>query len=148
MTQQKQHTDQSPVYARILVAVLVLGCLVAAWKLPLWSMKLVAPMYPKGLMMIAHGDKITGDLYELNIVNHYVGMKHISIDEFSLMALFPIGLVGIAVLAILQVVAPKLRKYCAWATLVFPIGILVSIQYYLYSFGHGLNPDAPIKIPE
>ncbi len=149
MRPKSTSNDQStPLWARILIAVLVVGCILASWKLPLWSMKLVAPMYPKGLMMIAYGDKLEGDLYELNIVNHYVGMKHISLDEFSLISLFPIGLAGIVLLAIVQVFFPRLRKWCAWATFVFPLGILVSIQYYLYEFGHGLNPDAPIKIPE
>lgn len=149
MKSSKGHSSMKPsLVARIAVAVLVIGCVIAAWKLPLWSMRLDAPMYPKGLMMIAYGDKLEGDLYELNIVNHYVGMKHITIDEFTLMSLFPIGLIGIVLLGILPVFAPKMRSLCAWAAVIFPIGILVSIQYYLYAFGHGLNPEAPIKIPE
>lgn len=138
----------TPLAARIFVALLVIGSVAAAWKLPLWSMKLVAPMYPKGLVMIAYGDKITGDLYELNIINHYVGMQRITPEAFSLMSLFPIGLVGVAALGVLPIFFPKLRKLCAWIALIFPIGILGSIQYYLYLFGHGLNPEAPIKIPE
>jgi nitrous oxidase accessory protein len=141
-------SDRSDFIGKILITILVVGCIIAAWKLPLWSMKLVAPMYPKGLMMVAYGDKLEGDLYELNIVNHYVGMKHITVDEFSLMSLFPVGLIGIVLLGIIPIFLPKLRKWCAWLAVIFPIGILICIQYYLYAFGHGLNPEAPIKIPE
>lgn len=133
---------------RLLLALIAVACIAAAWQLPLWSMKLVAPMYPNGLRMIAYGNRIEGDLYELNIVNHYVGMRHLKPEDISAMALFPIGLIGMIALALLPVLFPKLRKWCAFLSLVFPIGILAMIQYYLYTYGHGLSPEAPIKIPE
>lgn len=147
-TKNKIPSPEEPVFVRVIISLLVLGCTIAAWKLPLWSMKLIAPMYPKGLHMIAYGDKLGGDLYELNIVNHYVGMKHIKPEDISEMALFPIGLVIICLLGVIPIFYPKVRKLCAWLALLFPIVILGFIQYYLYDFGHGLNPEAPIKIPE
>jgi nitrous oxidase accessory protein len=147
---QKTHTEQAPpsFIIRIVLALLVAACVLAAWKLPLWSMKLVAPMYPKGLTMIAYGDKLSGDLYELNIVNHYVGMKHIKPEDISAMSLFPLGLAIVFLLSVIPIFLPKLRRLCGWASIVFPLVILGFIQYYLYDFGHGLNPEAPIKIPE
>ncbi len=133
---------------RSILAGLAIVCIAIAWKLPLWHMKLVAPMYPNGLNMIAYGNTVTGDLYELNIVNHYVGMKHISADEFTIMWLFPVGLTIIALLAVLPIVIPKARKWCAIGIFLFPVTILGFIQYYLYQFGHHLNPEAPFHIPE
>lgn len=144
----RQQRPESSILSRVIIAVLVIGCMFAAWKLPLWNMKLTAPMYPNGLHMIAYGDKFGGDLYELNIVNHYVGMKHIKPEDISEMALFPVGLVIVSLLGIVPIFRPKLHKLCGWLALLFPIVILGFIQYYLYEFGHGLNPEAPIKIPE
>ena len=149
MKYQKHNRRPEPqLFIRILTALLIVGCVIAAWRLPLWEMKLIAPMYPAGLKMIAYGDRIEGDLRELNIVNHYVGMKHITPEEFSVMWLFPIGLVGITLLGLTPIFLPRLRKLCAWLSFIFPVFILGFIQYYLYKFGHGLNPDAPFRIPE
>ena len=51
---------------------------------PLWKMELVAPQYPRGLVMHAYGYKFTGDdvspyedVREINGLNHYIGMKPI-----------------------------------------------------------------------
>jgi len=147
-TTLKQQRPEAPVFVRVLISILVIGCMFAAWKLPLWNMTLKAPMYPKGLHMIAYGDKFGGDLYELNIVNHYVGMKHIKPEDISEMSLFPIGLVIVSLLGIIPIFRSKLHKLCGLLAFLFPIVILGFIQYYLYDFGHGLNPEAPIKIPE
>ncbi len=136
------------IVGRIATALLVTACIVVAWEMPLWQMKLTAPMYPAGLKMIAYGSRLEGDLRELNIVNHYVGMKHIVPEEFGVMWLFPVGLGVIFILALIPIFLPRLRKLCALASLMFPVVILGFIQYYLYKFGHGLNPDAPFRIPE
>ncbi|HEY7501444.1 MAG TPA: hypothetical protein VH740_23180, partial [Vicinamibacterales bacterium] len=48
----------------------------AAW-LPLWTLEMEAPQYPKGLRLYAYGTGMTGDLRELNILNHYIGMPPI-----------------------------------------------------------------------
>ena len=48
---------------------------------PMWRITLEAPQYPKGISMYIWVNKITGDtpstLQNINILNHYVGMKYI-----------------------------------------------------------------------
>jgi nitrous oxidase accessory protein len=136
------------VLRRLAIAVLVFACVAVAWKYPLWNMKLIAPMYPKGLYMTAYGDSITGDLNEINILNHYVGMRHIKPDEITIMAIYPFGLALVFLITLVALFKPSWHRLCAIFTIFFPLAILATIQYYLYTFGHGLNPDAPIKVPE
>ena len=113
---------------------------------PLWKMTLYAHNYPQGLRMEAFGDRLDGDLYEINIVNHYVGMEKISPEEIDEMRLFPFALAGIVVLALLAALFPSRRWILSIIASAIPLGVLAVIQIYLYKFGHELNPHAPFRI--
>lgn len=43
--------------------------------LPYWKMELQAPQYPHGLHITAYVNELTGDLSEINGLNHYIGMR-------------------------------------------------------------------------
>ena len=117
---------------------------VSAW-LPLWTMTMRAPQYPKGLRLEAFGHGMGGDLRELNILNHYIGMPPITAPAFET-ALFPIGIGLLAALCLLAPVHAWLRRAAIAATIVVPFGILADLQWRLYEFGHTLNPTAPIRL--
>ncbi len=55
--------------------------LVGVFFFPLWKISLVAPQYPEGLSMYIWVNDIKGgtehDLYNINLLNHYIGMKPI-----------------------------------------------------------------------
>lgn len=127
-------------------AALVAALLVAAAsQLPLWSMTMRAPQYPKGLHLYAYGTGMSGDLRELNILNHYIGMPEIEAPALET-ALFPIG---IGILIVLCLAAPLhrwLHRLAVVATAATPLVILADLQYRLYVFGHTLNPTAPIRL--
>ena len=36
-----------------------------------------APQYPRGLRLYAYGTGLAGDVHEINILNHYIGMPPI-----------------------------------------------------------------------
>jgi nitrous oxidase accessory protein len=113
--------------------------------LPLWTMTMRAPQYPKGLHLSAYGTGMAGDVSELNILNHYIGMPPLSAPALET-ALFPIG---IGVLVVLCVTAPFhrwLRRLALAAVAVTPIAILADLQWQLYVFGHSMNPKAPIRL--
>ena len=116
----------------------------AAW-LPLWTMTMKAPQYPKGLRLHAFGRGMEGDLRELNILNHYIGMPAITAPPLET-AIFPIGIVLLAALCLLSPLHAWLRRAAVAAALVVPIGIVVDLQWRLYEFGHSLNPTAPIRL--
>src|SRR5688500_9322110 len=113
--------------------------------LPLWTMTMRAPQYPKGLRLHAYGTGMTGDLHELNILNHYIGMPPVEAPAFET-GLFPIGLAVLLVLCLLSPFHRWLRRLAVAGTLATPLIILGDLQYRLYVFGHTLNPTAPIRL--
>ena len=100
-----------------------------------------APQYPKGLHLHAYGTGMTGDVRELNILNHYIGMPPIEAPALET-AMFPIGIALLVALCLLSPLHRWLRR--AGARRRWPrcrIGILADLQWRLYTFGHSLNPD-------
>jgi nitrous oxidase accessory protein len=127
------------------VAALGAAALVALGsQLPLWSMEMEAPQYPKGLHLHAYGTGMTGDINELNILNHYIGMPPIEAPAFET-AMFPYGMMVLIALCLLSPIHRWLRRLAVFATAVTPVIILADLQYRLYVFGHTLDPKAPIR---
>ncbi len=113
--------------------------------LPLWTMKMEAPQYRKGLFLHAYGTGMTGDLHELNILNHYIGMPAVEAPTFET-AIFPAGIAVLVVLCLLSPLHRWLRRAAIAGALLTPLGIIADLQYRLYVFGHSLNPTAPIRL--
>jgi len=74
---------------------------------PLWKITLLAPQYPEGLGMFIWINKIVGEgpstLQNINIMNHYIGMKAIepdAIPEFSFMPYIVLALAGLALMLV------------------------------------------------
>lgn len=130
--------------ASLIAALLVAGSL----RLPLWRMELKAPQYPNGLHITAYGNRLEGDLREINIVNHYIGMKEIPSDPVPEMALFPWSVALLTTLILLAALSKKLARIAALAAIAVPIGILSDVQWWLYRYGTDRNPDAPLRLPE
>lgn len=141
-TQQKTNKSMA-----LILTVIAIGMFVAATFFPLWKVNLIAHNYPQGLKMIAYGTTMDGDLYELNIINHYVGMQHIKPDDIKIMGLFYYAVGGCILMMIVGLfLSKKLKKILTWLLLCFPIGVLVVIQYYMYTFGNNLDPGAPFRM--
>lgn len=104
-----------------------------------------APQYRKGLHLHAFGTGMKGDLHELNILNHYIGMPPIEAPAFET-AMFPIGIAVLAALCLLSPLHRWLRRLAIFATATVPLVILADLQWRLYQFGHALNPTAPIRL--
>lgn len=120
----------------------------ASYALPWWNFKLVAPQYPKGLMLIIHLTGVTGDVAEINTINHYIGMGHI--DDAATFertyAAWLIGGLGLAVIAAILAAGKHLTTAAAWIAVSFPVGFVLDSQYWMYRFGHDLDPTAAIEI--
>jgi nitrous oxidase accessory protein len=135
----------SPRAIRAVTAVAAAGLVAWSAQLPLWEMTMRAPQYPKGLRLFAFGTGMTGDLSELNILNHYIGMPALEAPALET-SLFPFG---IGVLIGLCLAAPAhvwVRRAAVATAALMPIGILADLQWRLYEFGHTLNPTAPIRL--
>lgn len=125
--------------------------LVAAAFSPLWTMRLEAPQYPAGLELVAYGNRMEGDLGEINELNHYIGIRAIEPDSVTELALFvPVmtALVLVVVAGAFVVRGWRLRALLAAAVWSIPLGMLADMQWWLYSYGHDINPDAPLRIKE
>lgn len=114
-------------------------------QLPLWSMTMKAPQYPKGLHLQAYGTKMVGDLREIGILNHYIGMPPVEAPALET-AMFPIGIALLVGLCLLSPLNKWLRRLAIIGTAATPVMILADLQWRLYVFGHSLNPKAPIRL--
>lgn len=120
---------------------------------PMWRITLFAPQYPDGVTMYIHIDKISGaspgTLQNINILNHYIGMKKIvpeSIPELTILPFVVVALIGLGLLA---AIINDHRVFLGW-TLLFGLLCLIGIyDFYLweYDYGHNLDPNAPMKFP-
>lgn len=126
-------------------ALVAAGLVALASTMPLWTMTMRAPQYPKGLRLEAYGTRMMGDLRELNILNHYIGMPPIEMPAFEA-SMFPIGIGVLIVLCLLSPFHGWLRRLAIVAATVAPIAILADLQWRLYAFGHSLDPHAPIRL--
>jgi copper chaperone NosL len=138
-----------PRYLMILAAFL----LVFLYFFPIWQITLFAPQYPGGITMYIWINKITGatpgTLQNINILNHYVGMKFIepgSIPELKYFQ-YIIGVMG--VFALILAYINKKPLYLAWALIFIVLGAAGIYDFYLweYDYGHNLSPTAAIKVP-
>ena len=118
-----------------------------AWSstLPLWTMTMRAPQYPAGLKLLAYGTWMTGDVSELNILNHYIGMPGLHAPALET-AIFPYAVAALVLLCVLAPLHRMLRRFAMVAVILTPIGILADLQWRVYEFGHSLNPEAPIRL--
>jgi hypothetical protein len=115
---------------------------------PWWSFKLYAPQYPKGLSLVIYLTGMGGDVHEIDLLNHYIGMKHLATaaETERHLAGYGVAAIGIMTLALLMVAGKKLNRLVFIPALAFPVVFLADSFYWLYSYGHGLDPKAPLRI--
>ena len=134
--------------------ILAAAALMMLFVFPMWRITLIAPQYPDGVNMYIWINKIGGDspgtLQNINILNHYVGMKYIEPDAIPELKYFPYIIIALAVLALLAAAINKKQAYLGWAILFALLAVAGIYDFYLweYDYGHNLSPTAPIKIPE
>ncbi len=129
------------------LAILSALCFVTALFTKLWSMVLTSTFYFAGLHLDVNARGVTGDLHELNILNHYIGMQTIgnNMPEFHYIG----WVIGILLLASLGVASFPSRRVTLSAVIVqtvLLIGLAVDFLYRLYEYGHDFDPNAPIKV--
>jgi copper chaperone NosL len=132
---------------RILVAVAALLLIPAAF-LPVWKITLVAPQYPDGLSLVLYPHKVAGEIQEVNLLNHYIGMKEIEPNEFPEFRFIPFLIMRFLAFAILAALAARLEiAALGWIDFViFGLVMLVDFQHWLFEYGHTLSPGAPIRM--
>jgi len=137
---------------RVLLVVATL-CLLGAYLFPLWNMTMYAPQYPEGLRMDIYSYKLEGgnkgqDVKEINVLNHYIGMRDIEVADFTEFKWIPfvVGIMGLLFLraAVLGKMSHVLDVFVLY--IYFGLFSLWSFGYKMYSYGHNLAPTASVKV--
>jgi hypothetical protein len=114
--------------------------------LPYWRMTLQAPQYPKGLHLQAYVNRVEGHVREIDGLNHYIGMKPLG-EAAKLEKTVAIW----SIIAMVLLVEGASFIHTRWAVLLvlpavlFPLGFLVDLHYWLSLFGQNLDPKAPLS---
>jgi copper chaperone NosL len=140
--------NQISVTSRVLVA-FASGALLVVYFLPVWRIDLFAPQYPEGLMMNILIDGLSGDVDIINGLNHYIGMKTISVEMFPEFTYLPF-VVGFFMLLGMTIAIAGIRKLLfAYLVLTVLGGTLAIYDFYQwgYKYGHELDPNAAIQVP-
>jgi hypothetical protein len=113
--------------------------------LPYWVLRLSAPQFPDGLTVTAYVNRLEGDVGELEGLNHYVGL-----GSFADAATFERSVAIVAVIVLAGLLVAALVIHSRWVlllvapALLFPVIFLIDLQYWLWDFGHNLDPAAPL----
>jgi hypothetical protein len=121
---------------------------------PLWRIQLVAPQYPEGLGMQIGISNIRGvgpnDLDNINGLNHYIGMKHITPEAIPELRYMPWIVGGLVLFGIIAALVGHRKVLFAWMGTFGAVGIAGLIDFWRWEYDYGHNIDfehAIIKIP-
>jgi hypothetical protein len=136
--------------ALLLLAALLL---VAVYIFPLWNLTMFAPQYPEGLTLDIYSHRLEGgndgqDIKEINILNHYIGMRDLVEDDFTEFKWLPFA---VGVLCLLYLRAAVLGSVGHLVDILvlnvyFSLFSLWSFGYRMYVYGHTLAPTAAVKV--
>ena len=114
--------------------------------LPYWKMTLHAPQYPSGLSVEVFVNRMTGDVAEIDGLNHYIGMRPLGEAAQLERA---VSMVAVAFLVLLVLAA--IYVHSPWAALLalpailWPFIFIADMYYWMRNFGLNLDPTAPLS---
>ena len=134
----------------VLAAVVLL---IPCYLFPLWNMTMFAPQYPDGLRLNVYSYKLDGgnkgqDVREVNVLNHYIGMKDLETTDFTEFKWMPFVVGVLGLLFLRTAVLGKMTHLVDVFVLYVYFGLfsLWSFAYKMYSYGHNLAPTASVKV--
>jgi hypothetical protein len=120
---------------------------------PLWSIHMRAPQYPNGLSLDIYAHTIESgnegrDLPEINVLNHYIGMRKIDRVELSDLDWIPFAIGALSLLALRVAAIGDVRSLIDLSVLLvyFSVFSLGRFAFKLYTYGHNLDPRAPVTV--
>ena len=125
--------------------------LISLFLFPLWNITLEAPQYPDPLGLNIHINTLSdgnnpNDVKNIDLLNHYIGMKHLPTDmlEFKI---FPIVILVMSLLAIIVGFSGKRSLYLTWVVVMAVLGMAGIYDFYqwLFDYGNHLDPNAILK---
>lgn len=120
--------------------------------LPIWAVSLEAPNYPKeafplGIPVYFHFDGFSGEVHEMNTINHYIGMDPMYTGGQLEREIAPYSLLFLALIMVLFIAYNnKIISMLMLIPVSLPILFLLDYSYWLYWFGHNLHEWGAFKI--
>lgn len=113
---------------------------------PYWSLKLHAPQYPGGLETVLFVNKVTGDVNEIDGLNHYIGMKPLGEAAPLERSLSIFAIIGIALLTIGAIyIHSPIVLFLVIPALLYPAFFLGDLYFWMRNFGMNLDQRAPLS---
>jgi hypothetical protein len=138
--------------SRVLV-IAAAAALVLTLLFPLWNLTMFAPQYPEGLRLDIYASRLEAggdgqDLKEINLLNHYIGMRDLSNENFAEFQWMPFVIGGLALLFLRAAALGEMKTLVdAIVVYIYFAGFsLWSFAHKLYSYGHDLAPTAAVKV--
>lgn len=113
---------------------------------PYWKITLIAPQYPQGLAATMYVNRLTGDVREIDGLNHYIGMKPLGEAAVLERTLSVFIIIGIALLiAGAAYVHSPFALFLCLPAVFYPAFFLGDLYFWMRSFGTHLDPHAPLS---
>ena len=129
----------------ILLGVAAVLLLVSVF-LPYWKMTLHAPQYPQGLSVEVYINRMTGDVGEIDGLNHYIGMRPLgeAAQLERAVSFVAVGALVLLVLAAIYVHSPW-ALLLALPAILWPFIFIGDMYFWMRHFGLNLDPSAPLS---
>jgi hypothetical protein len=119
---------------------------------PIWYVALEAPNYPKesfpnGIPVYYHFDGFSGDVHEMNTINHFIGMDPMKRGAPYLRAIAPYALIFVALIFVyFTLYNSKILNLLMLIPVALPLVFIGFYSYWLYWFGHHMHDWGAFKI--
>lgn len=120
--------------------------------LPVWYVSLEAPNYPKeafpdGIPVYFHVDGYSGDVHEMNTINHYIGMYPMEYGGNVERAIAPYYLLIATIFMLLYLYYNgKGNSLLLIPTIIAPVLFMSAFAGWLYWYGHNMQEWGAFKI--
>lgn len=114
--------------------------------LPYWKLTLMAPQYPDGLKMQAYVNHVSGDVDEIDELNHYIGMRPLK-EAAELERSTSLILIAALVLLVIGSIYTHtpFALFFVIPSILYPAIFLGDMYFWMHNFGMNLNPHAPLS---
>lgn len=98
-------------------------------------------------------NKIVGqkpnDLENINVLNHYIGMKKIEPESITELKIMPFIMIFMSLFGLVSGITGKNFLAYLWIALFVLLAAVGLFDFYLweYDYGHNLDPNAALKVP-
>lgn len=120
--------------------------------MPIWFVSLEAPNYPKeafpeGIPVFFHFDGFSGEVHEMNTINHFIGMDPMQRGGVYERILSPYALIFTAfMIGLFIIYQNKILSFFMLIPVFLPVIFLGLYSFWLYWFGHNMHEYGAFSI--